>query len=103
MGFVDPAAPLLATCGGDTVKLFNVSVESGDPCVLAYAPAAGNPVNAVKWNHTSEWLPDHSSLRSLEFGRVGSLTRGSVALMSSPLSLNCFDQTLGLLNDTRLL
>jgi hypothetical protein len=54
MGFVDPAAPLLATFGGDTVKLFDVTVESGDPCVLAYTPAPGNPVNAVKWNHTSE-------------------------------------------------
>ncbi|XP_051186545.1 protein NEDD1 [Lolium perenne] len=53
MGFVDPAAPLLATCGGDTVKLFDVTVESGDPCVLAYAPAPGHPVNAVKWNHTN--------------------------------------------------
>ncbi|KAG2633898.1 hypothetical protein PVAP13_2NG257000 [Panicum virgatum] len=53
MGFVDPAAPLLATCGGDTVKLFDVTVESGDPCVLAYTPAPGNPVNAVKWNHTN--------------------------------------------------
>ena len=47
MGFVDPAAPLLATCGGDTVKLFDVRVESGDPCVLALRPAPGNPVNAV--------------------------------------------------------
>nr|CAB3452981.1 unnamed protein product [Digitaria exilis] len=53
MGFVDPAAPLLATCGGDTVKLFDVTVESGDPCDLAYTPAPGNPVNAVKWNHTN--------------------------------------------------
>ncbi|WVZ75189.1 hypothetical protein U9M48_023271 [Paspalum notatum var. saurae] len=53
MGFVDPAAPLLATCGGDTVKIFDVTVESGDPCVLAYTPAPGHPVNAVKWNHTN--------------------------------------------------
>ncbi|RCV06420.1 hypothetical protein SETIT_1G161000v2 [Setaria italica] len=53
MGFVDPAAPLLVTCGGDTVKLFDVTVESGDPCVLAYTPSPGNPVNAVKWNHTN--------------------------------------------------
>ncbi|CAN6272686.1 unnamed protein product [Urochloa humidicola] len=53
MGFGDPAAPLLATCGGDTVKLFDVTVESGDPCVLAYTPSPGNPVNAVKWNHTN--------------------------------------------------
>jgi hypothetical protein len=67
MGFVDPAAPLLATCGGDTVKLFDVTVESGDPCVLAYTPSPGNPVNAVKWNHTSERLPS-PPLRSPEFG-----------------------------------
>jgi protein NEDD1 len=53
MGFVDPAAPLLATCGGDTVKLFDVTVESGDPCVLAYTPAPAHPVNAVRWNHTN--------------------------------------------------
>uniref|UniRef100_A0A0E0B0G8 Uncharacterized protein n=1 Tax=Oryza glumipatula TaxID=40148 RepID=A0A0E0B0G8_9ORYZ len=53
MGFVDPAAPLLATCGGDTVKLFDVTVESGDPCVLAYTPAPVHPVNAVRWNHTN--------------------------------------------------
>ncbi|KAK3132454.1 hypothetical protein QOZ80_6AG0521880 [Eleusine coracana subsp. coracana] len=53
MGFVDPAAPLLATSGGDTVKLFDVTVESGDPCVLAYTSAPGNPVNSVKWNHTN--------------------------------------------------
>ncbi|KAG0543057.1 hypothetical protein BDA96_02G157000 [Sorghum bicolor] len=53
MGFTDPAAPLLATCGGDTVKLFDVTVETGDPCVLAYTPAPAHPVNAVKWNHTN--------------------------------------------------
>ncbi|TVU06602.1 hypothetical protein EJB05_49825, partial [Eragrostis curvula] len=46
-GSVDPAALLLATCGGDTVKLFNVAVESGDPMCLP------TPVNAIKWNNTS--------------------------------------------------
>lgn len=35
------------------MKLFDVTVESGDPCVLAYTPAPGHPVNAVKWNHTN--------------------------------------------------
>lgn len=35
------------------MKLFDVTVESGDPCVLAYTPSPGNPVNAVKWNHTN--------------------------------------------------
>ncbi|KAG2658607.1 hypothetical protein PVAP13_1KG295000 [Panicum virgatum] len=30
-------------CGGDAVKLFDIRVESGDPCVLAYAPRPATP------------------------------------------------------------
>ncbi|WOL09295.1 protein NEDD1 [Canna indica] len=52
MGFVDSSASLLATCGGDTVKLFDVTVEAGDPCTLTYTPSPGSQVNSVKWNHT---------------------------------------------------
>lgn len=48
---------LLAASGGDTVKLFDVSMEPGDPCVLSYTPSPGCLVNSVKWNHTSESLP----------------------------------------------
>eukprot|EP00249_Psilotum_nudum_P010485 c22566_g1_i1 orf=207-2480(+) len=44
---------LLAACGGDTVKLFDVSVETGDPCTFQYTPAHGSQVNCVKWNHTN--------------------------------------------------
>ncbi|MQL85510.1 hypothetical protein Taro_018025 [Colocasia esculenta] len=49
----DPVAALLATCGGDTVKLFDLTVEAGDPCVLSYTPTTGSHVNSVKWNHTN--------------------------------------------------
>lgn len=44
---------LIAACGGDTVKLFDVSVETGDPCSCQYTPAQGSQVNCVKWNHTN--------------------------------------------------
>ncbi|KAH8497000.1 hypothetical protein H0E87_019642 [Populus deltoides] len=44
---------LLAASGGDTVKLFDVSVEPGDPCTLNYTPTPGCVVNSVKWNHTN--------------------------------------------------
>lgn len=44
---------LLAASGGDTVKLFDVSVKAGDPCTLSYTPSPGCLVNSVKWNHTS--------------------------------------------------
>lgn len=51
---VEPSWRLLAASGGDTVKLFDVSADSGDPCVLSYTPTPGSAVNSVKWNHTSK-------------------------------------------------
>ncbi|CAH2073930.1 unnamed protein product [Thlaspi arvense] len=50
---VEPSWRLLAASGGDTVKLFDVSADSGDPCVLSYTPTHGCAVNSVKWNHTN--------------------------------------------------
>ncbi|KAL0321902.1 UNVERIFIED_CONTAM: protein NEDD1, partial [Sesamum calycinum] len=47
------SAKLLAASGGDTVKLFDISVEPQDPCVLTYSPSPGLRVNSVKWNHNN--------------------------------------------------
>ncbi|CAM6100478.1 unnamed protein product [Calypogeia fissa] len=44
---------LLAACGGETVKLFDPAVETGDPCVFQYTPAPGFQVNCARWNHTN--------------------------------------------------
>ncbi|KAI3470796.1 hypothetical protein Pfo_027459 [Paulownia fortunei] len=44
---------LLAASGGDTVKLFDISVEPQNPCVLTYSPSPGLRVNSVKWNHNN--------------------------------------------------
>ncbi|EEF38164.1 protein with unknown function [Ricinus communis] len=49
----DPSMGLLAASGGDTVKLFDVSEEEGDRCIMSYAPSPGCLVNSVKWNHTN--------------------------------------------------
>lgn len=57
MNFADPSTALLAAAGRDTVKLFDVSVDSGDPCTLTYTPSPAFQVNSVKWNHTSEPRP----------------------------------------------
>ncbi|KAL0401288.1 UNVERIFIED_CONTAM: protein NEDD1 [Sesamum latifolium] len=46
------SAKLLAA-SGDTVKLFDISVEPHDPCVLTYSPSPGLRVNSVKWNHNN--------------------------------------------------
>ncbi|KAK4348629.1 hypothetical protein RND71_031384 [Anisodus tanguticus] len=44
---------LLGSTGGDTVKLFDLSLEPRDPCILSYTPSPGFQVNSVKWNHTN--------------------------------------------------
>ncbi|KAK4776663.1 hypothetical protein SAY86_005351 [Trapa natans] len=49
----DPPKGLLAASGGDTVKLFDVSAESSDPCTLSYTPTPNCTVNSIKWNHTN--------------------------------------------------
>ncbi|KAF7133348.1 hypothetical protein RHSIM_Rhsim09G0169400 [Rhododendron simsii] len=41
MNFADPSTAFLAAAGGHTVKLFDASVESGDPCTLSYTPSPG--------------------------------------------------------------
>ncbi|KAJ9160198.1 hypothetical protein P3X46_025620 [Hevea brasiliensis] len=53
MNLADPSMGLLAASGGDTVKLFDVSGEPGDPCIVSYTPCPGCLVNSVKWNHTN--------------------------------------------------
>ncbi|XP_010558102.1 PREDICTED: protein NEDD1-like isoform X2 [Tarenaya hassleriana] len=53
MNLVEPSWRLLAASGGDTVKLFDVSAEPGDPCILSYTPTLGCAVNSVKWNRTN--------------------------------------------------
>ncbi|KAK4485196.1 hypothetical protein RD792_007814 [Penstemon davidsonii] len=50
---MDTAKLLLAASGGDTVKLFDISVEPQNPCILAYSPSPGLHVNSVKWNHNN--------------------------------------------------
>ncbi|KAI7735086.1 hypothetical protein M8C21_004955 [Ambrosia artemisiifolia] len=42
MNFTDPSMSLLAASGGDTVKLFDVSMDLGDPCVLSHTPSPGS-------------------------------------------------------------
>ncbi|KZV34978.1 hypothetical protein F511_04952 [Dorcoceras hygrometricum] len=44
---------LLAASGGDTVKLFDISVEPQNPCVLTHSPSPAFRVNSVKWNHNN--------------------------------------------------
>ncbi|KAG6487498.1 hypothetical protein ZIOFF_056084 [Zingiber officinale] len=89
---------------GDTVKLFDVTVDASDPCTLSYTPSPGSQINSVKWNHTylvvasagddkkiSLWnkngqsmgsFPSHGSdlADDIEFAYAGSSILGKLAL-----------------------
>ncbi|KAJ7960173.1 Protein NEDD1 [Quillaja saponaria] len=58
----------LAASGGDTVKLFDVSVKSDVPCTLSYTPSAGSQVNAVKWYHANLFWLVLEMIRRSRFG-----------------------------------
>ncbi|XP_042027935.1 protein NEDD1-like isoform X1 [Salvia splendens] len=53
MNLPESAKLLLAASGGDTVKLFDISVEPQNPCVLSHFPSPGSRVNSVRWNHNN--------------------------------------------------
>ncbi|KAH6827213.1 Transducin/WD40 repeat-like superfamily protein [Perilla frutescens var. hirtella] len=53
MNLPESAKLLLAASGGDTVKLFDISVEPQNPCVLTHSPSPGLRVNSVRWNHNN--------------------------------------------------
>ncbi|XP_009797656.1 protein NEDD1 [Nicotiana sylvestris] len=50
---MDSIKSLLAASGGDTVKLFDLSLEPRDPCILSYTPSPGFLINSLKWNVTN--------------------------------------------------
>ncbi|XP_057804089.1 protein NEDD1-like isoform X2 [Salvia miltiorrhiza] len=53
MNLAESAKLLLAASSGDTVKLFDISVEPQNPCVLTHSPSPGSRVNSVRWNHNN--------------------------------------------------
>ncbi|KAL8159878.1 hypothetical protein V2J09_001415 [Rumex salicifolius] len=69
---------LLAASGGDTVKLFDVSVESGDPCTLNYTPSPGFQVNSVKWNHTNLVVASAGDDKKVTLWRTNGQSMGTI-------------------------
>ncbi|XP_010923208.3 protein NEDD1 [Elaeis guineensis] len=85
MSFVDPSASLLTTCGGDTVKIFDVTVDSGDPCVLSYTPSPGFQVNSVRWNHTNLVVASTGDDRKISLWHKNGQNVGVIPLCGSVL------------------
>ncbi|KAG1365812.1 protein NEDD1 [Cocos nucifera] len=85
MSFVDPSASLLATCGGDTVKIFDVTVDASDPCVLSYTPSAGSQVNSLKWNHTNLVVASAGDDRMISLWHKNGQSMGGIPLSGGDL------------------
>ncbi|KAL8218135.1 hypothetical protein R6Q57_021508 [Mikania cordata] len=78
MNFTDPAMSLLAATGGDTVKLFDVSMDPGDPCVLSHTPSPGVQVNSVKWNHTNLVVASAGDDKRISLWRKNGQSMGTI-------------------------
>uniref|UniRef100_A0A6N2NL66 Anaphase-promoting complex subunit 4 WD40 domain-containing protein n=1 Tax=Salix viminalis TaxID=40686 RepID=A0A6N2NL66_SALVM len=73
-----PSMSLLAASGGDTVNLFNVSVEPGDLCTLSYTPTPGCVVNSVKWNHTNLVVASAGEDKKISLRRENGRSMGTI-------------------------
>ncbi|KAJ0266307.1 Protein NEDD1 [Hirschfeldia incana] len=80
---VEPSWRLLAASGGDTVKLFDVSADSGDPCVLSYTPTPGSAVNSVKWNHTNLVVASAGDDKKISLWGINGTSLGTVPVDSA--------------------
>lgn len=83
MNFTDPAMSLLAASGGDTVKLFDVSMDPGDPCVLSHTPSPGSQVNSVKWNHTNLVVASAGDDKRISLWRKNGQSMGTIPTAGS--------------------
>ncbi|XP_058207167.1 protein NEDD1-like isoform X2 [Rhododendron vialii] len=80
MNFADPSTALLAAAGRDTVKLFDVSVDSGDPCTLTYTPSPAFQVNSVKWNHTNLVVASAGDDKRISLWRKNGQSMGTIPM-----------------------
>lgn len=84
MNFGDPSmSSLLAACGGDTVKLFDVSAEPGDPCTLSYSPSPGSLINSLKWNHTNLVVASAGDDKKISLWRKNGQSIGTIPVAGS--------------------
>ncbi|GAB4849216.1 hypothetical protein Ancab_004027 [Ancistrocladus abbreviatus] len=76
---------LLAASGGDTVKLFDVSIESGDPCTLSYTPSPGFHVNSLKWNHTNLVVASAGDDKRVTLWRTNGKSMGTIPVSGTDI------------------
>ncbi|XP_058084879.1 protein NEDD1 isoform X2 [Magnolia sinica] len=98
MNLMDPSTALLAACGGDTVKLFDVSEGTGssDPCTLSYVPSPGFQVNSVKWNHTNLVVASAGDDKKISLWRKNGQSMGTVPTSGSDVGDNIDESILAI-------
>ncbi|XP_047336571.1 protein NEDD1-like [Impatiens glandulifera] len=88
MNFGESTSGILAAAGGDTVKLFDVSAESGDPCIFSYTPSPGFQVNSVKWNHTNLVVASAGDDKKISLWRKNGQSMGTIPLAGNDVGDN---------------
>ncbi|CAH9097588.1 unnamed protein product [Cuscuta europaea] len=78
MSSADSIKTLLAASGGDTVKLFDLSLEPRDTCILTYTPTLGLQVNSVKWNHTNLVVASAGDDKKISLWRKNGQSMGTI-------------------------
>ncbi|KAL3521144.1 hypothetical protein ACH5RR_019293 [Cinchona calisaya] len=78
MNSTDSIKTLLAASGGDTVKLFDVSTEPRDPCILSCTPSPGFQVNSIKWNHTNLVVASAGDDKKISLWRKNGQSLGTI-------------------------
>lgn len=96
------AQSLLAACGGDTVKLFDVSVERGDPCIFQHAPSPGLLVNCARWNHTNLVLASAGDDRKISLWMKNGLSVGVLPEPSTDTADSVEESILAICFSTKL-
>ncbi|XP_034675821.1 protein NEDD1-like isoform X2 [Vitis riparia] len=81
--FADPSIAMLSTSGGDTVKLFDVSLGLGDPCTLSYSPSPGHHVYSVKWSHTNLVVASAGEDKKISLWRKNGQIIGTIPVSGS--------------------
>ncbi|KAF3612678.1 hypothetical protein FXO38_36696 [Capsicum annuum] len=80
MNSEDSIKTLLASTGDDTVKLFDLSLEPRDPCILSYTPSPDFQVNSIKWNHTNLVVANAGDDKKISLWRKNGQDLGTVPM-----------------------
>ncbi|XP_057836572.1 protein NEDD1 [Cryptomeria japonica] len=87
---------MLAASAGDTIKIFDISDDAGDPCILQYTPTPGKKILQVKWNHTNLVVASAGEDNKISLWKVSGQSLGVVPQSGSDVVGNIDESILGI-------